>query len=70
MTVTGTLTRKNGSWTLRDVATGRTWQLSGEDFPPRTEGLTVRAVGVTEDSFGLGVLHDEPVLRVQQWKVI
>ncbi len=69
MTVTGKLVQQGGNWTVRDTATGRLWQLSGESFPARAEGQTVRVVGVTEDSFGLGVLHDEPVLRVQQWKV-
>ena len=70
MTVTGKLTRgANGGWTVRDSASGRLFQLSGEDLPARAESCTVRLVGVIEDSFGLGVLHDEPVLRVQQWRV-
>jgi hypothetical protein len=30
----------------------------------------VRVVGVLEDSFGLGVLHEEAVLRVQRWRVV
>lgn len=70
MAITGTLRLQNGNWTLRDSATGRTFQLSGVDFPKRSEGLRVRVVGVVEDSFGLGVLHDEPVLRVQRWNAL
>lgn len=70
MNVTGKLTRKNGTWTLRDMGTGRVFQLSGESFPDRVEGQNVRVVGVVEDSFGLGVLHDEPVLQVQRWNVV
>lgn len=70
MTITGILTLKGGTWTIRDAASGRTFQLSGADFPPRSEGLQMRVVGVVEDSFGLGVLHDDPVLRVQRWNVI
>lgn len=70
MNVTGKLTRKNGTWTLRDMGTGRVFQLSGESFPDRVEGQNVRVVGVVEDSFGLGVLHDEPVLQIQRWNVV
>ncbi|MFN7143471.1 MAG: hypothetical protein ACK4YP_06840 [Myxococcota bacterium] len=70
MNVTGKLTQKNGTWTLRDAATGRVFQLSGVSFPDRVEGQNVRIVGVVEDSFGLGVLHDEPVLQVQRWNVV
>lgn len=70
MTVTGTLTSRNGVQYVRDSTTGRTFQLSGTPLPARAEGLTVRVVGVVEDSFGLGVLHDEPVLQVQRWNAL
>jgi hypothetical protein len=66
MTVTGRLQRAASGWTVTD-ASGKVFQLSGVEFPQRTEGLTVRVVGEAEDSFGLGVLHEETVLRVQRW---
>lgn len=70
MTITGTLTPTPSGWSIQDTATGKVYELSGVTFPKRVEGCMVRAIGNLEDSFGLGVLHDEAVLRVQQWRVV
>ena len=70
MNITGKLTREAGAWKIKDIATGKVYGLTGVDFPPRVENLTARVVGLPEDSFGGGVLTDEIVIVVQQWKVV
>lgn len=69
MELTGRASRRGGEWVLTDGA-GKQYRLSGEALPARCDGLMVRVVGVLEDSFGLGVLHEEAVLRVQRWRVV
>lgn len=68
MLVSGTVVNNNGTWTITDQVTGKRYTLSGEPLPPRCDGLSMQLVGVIEDSFGLGVLHNDAVLRVQRWK--
>jgi hypothetical protein len=70
MTVTGILTRTDSGWNIQDVHSGKVYELSGETFPKKAEGIQIRVIGTIEDSFGLGVLHDEAVLRVQQWRAV
>ena len=70
MNITGTLTNNGSRWTIRDMITGKVYELSGVDLPDRLDGLNARVVGVIEDSFGLGVLHNEAVLQVQRWTVV
>jgi hypothetical protein len=52
------------------MITGKVYELSGVELPDRLDGLNARVVGVIEDSFGLGVLHNEAVLQVQRWTVV
>lgn len=70
MNITGTLTKNGNRWTIRDMITGKVYELSGVELPDRLDGLNCRVVGVIEDSFGLGVIHNEAVLQVQRWKVV
>jgi len=62
--------RRGDRWTLRDNATGKVYTLTGADLPDRLDGLQARVTGQLEDSFGLGVLHNDAVLRVQRWNVV
>ncbi len=70
MNITGLLSCVAGTWTIRDMHTGKVYQLSGVSLPDRVNGLQGRVVGVIEDSFGLGLLHNDAVLRVQHWKIV
>lgn len=70
MNITGKLTREAGSWKIKDISTGKVYALNGGDFPERIANQTVRVVGVAEDSFGGGILTDDIVIVVQQWKVV
>jgi hypothetical protein len=70
MTVAGRVEDRNGTWILTDSTTGKRYTLSGETLPKRCDGLSVHVVGIIEDNFGLGVLHDDAVLRVQRWRVV
>lgn len=70
MTVFGRVEERNGSWILTDSHTQKRYTLSGETLPARCNGLNIQVIGIIEDSFGLGVLHDDAVLRIQRWKVL
>ena len=70
MNITDWLSCVGGTWTIRDMHTGKVYQLSGVTLPERVNGLQGRVVGVIEDSFGLGLLHNDAVLRVQHWKIV
>lgn len=69
MTITGILQFSQGQWTLTD-ANGKTYTLSGGNFPTRANGLQVRIIGVKGDDFGGGVLHGEVTVLVQQWRAL
>lgn len=68
MNLTGTLRRRDGRWTLRDAASGKTYALEGEEFPARMDGLAARVTGVLADTFGLGLGEELPVVQVQRWQ--
>ena len=68
--ITGLVVNRNGTWSITDHLTGKRYTLSGETLPPRCDGLQMQLVGIIEDSFGLGVLHEEAVLRVQRWRTV
>lgn len=70
MTVTGSLARDGAAYTLRDRATGHTYELVGEALPDRVVGLTLRVVGAEEPSFGGALGDDRRVLQVQRWQVV
>ncbi|MBM4368222.1 MAG: hypothetical protein FJ102_18565 [Deltaproteobacteria bacterium] len=67
MNLSGPLRRDGTRWTLRDSATGKTYELEGADFPPRMDGLAARVTGVLADSFGAGLGTELPVVHVQRW---
>ncbi|MBM4391580.1 MAG: hypothetical protein FJ090_10705 [Deltaproteobacteria bacterium] len=67
MHLSGTLRREGTRWTLRDGASGRTYDLEGADFPPRMDGLAARITGTLADSFGAGLGSELPVVQVQRW---
>jgi len=68
--ITGTLTKEGADWTLEDKDTGKKYTLTGQDFPARVEGQTVRVVGPEEDSFGGGLFGDSVPIVVQRWNVV
>ncbi len=70
MTVTGTLARDGALFVLRDRATGRSYELVGENFPERVLGLTLRVVGAEEPTFGGVLAEQRVVLQVQRWQVV
>lgn len=70
MNVTGKLGKVGTTWSVRELATGKDFELSGVNFPERVEGLTIRVVGNVEDSFGGGILDVRVSLRVQRWDVV
>lgn len=70
MTIIGKLTKAGAGWSVKEMTSGKTYTLSHVDFPPRTEGLNVRVIGVQEDSFGGGMFDEGVTLRVQKWDVV
>lgn len=69
MQLTGIVSRGAGGWVLTD-GEGVRYSLTGEELPLRCDGLMLRVVGQLEDNFGLGVLHDDAVFRVQRWRAV
>ena len=69
MNITGTASRKDGSWVLKS-ADGQEWRLVGGDLKPRMEGLTLRVVGVEEDNFGDSFFGGPRSIVVQHLKVV
>ena len=69
MTLSGTLQLSGSQWTLTD-ANGKTYLLTGGNFPARANGLQVRIIGQKADDFGGGVLHGEVTVLVQQWRAL
>jgi hypothetical protein len=70
MSILGTLELRGNTWTIREHSTGKRYTLVGVDFPARVDGQTARVIGAVEDSFGLGVLHDDATIHVQRWNVV
>ena len=70
MRITGIVEDRGGTWVVTDSVTDKRYTLSGVQLPQRCDGLTVQLVGIIEDSFGLGVLHADPVMQVQRWKTV
>lgn len=61
--------RKEDKWFI-EAQDGKHYQLVDYDMKPRMEGLTVRVVGTIEDTFGLDLLVDDYVLKVQRLRVV
>ena len=69
MKIIGKVIRKDEKWFV-EAQDHRHYELVDYEMKPRMEGLTVRVIGTIEDTFGLDVLVDNYVLKVQRLRVV
>ena len=67
--VIGKVSKQDEKWFVESLQ-GKRYELVDYDMKPRMEGLTVRVIGTIEDTFGLDVLVDDYVLKVQRLNVV